>query len=146
MLTSKAKYALRALVHLADCQRAEARGGNGWALAAAMAESQAIPKKFLEAILVELRDAGIVESRRGRHGGYRLAQPAASILAGDVIRVIDGPLALTSCTSRTRFGPCNDCVAPERCALRPVLQQARDAIAAVLDGNTLADLHPEAVP
>jgi Rrf2 family protein len=108
-----------------------------------IAEAQVIPRKFLEAILVELRDAQVVESRRGRHGGYRLTRPASQFMAGDLIRIIDGPLALTPCTSRTRFGPCGDCVTPASCALRPVLQQARDAIAAVLDGHSLADLRPE---
>lgn len=133
MLSSKAKYALRAVVHLA------ARTTEGtWLLAANIAATELIPKKFLEAILVELRDAGIIESRRGRNGGYRLTQPPERIMAGDIIRIIDGPLALTSCTSRTRFGPCNDCVSTEDCALRPVLQEARDAIAGVLDSRSIA--------
>jgi len=135
MLTSKGKYALRAAVHLARHHEGEV-----WCLAADIAETEAIPKKFLEAILVELRDNGVVISRRGRNGGYRLALAPDRLGAGDVIRVIDGPLALTPCTSRTQPGPCNDCVDPRICALRPVLQKARDAIAAVLDGSTLADL------
>ncbi len=135
MLSSKAKYALRAAVFLA-ARHAE----DGWVLAADIAKAEVIPKKFLEAILVELRDSGIVDSRRGRHGGYRLALSPDRVAAGDVIRTIDGPLALTPCTSRTRFGPCSDCVDPPLCALRPVLQKARDAIADVLDGSSLAQL------
>jgi Rrf2 family protein len=135
MLSSKAKYALRAAVALA-ARHAE----GGWVLSADIAAAETIPKKFLEAILVELRDGGIVDSRRGRHGGYRLALEPSRVAAGDVIRTIDGPLALTPCTSRTRFGPCTDCGDPATCALRPVLQTARDAIAAVLDGSSLAQM------
>lgn len=135
MLTSKGKYALRAVVYLAR-RHAE----DGWSLAVDIAAAETIPKKFLEAILVQLRDNDIVKSRRGRHGGYRLAYPPDRTSAGDIIRIIDGPLALTPCTSRTRFAPCTDCGDPATCALRPVLQEARDAIAAVLDGRSLADL------
>jgi len=135
MLSSKAKYALRAVVYLAEKHREQT-----WALASDIAEAEALPKKFLEAILVELRDHGIVDSRRGRYGGYRLAHPPARISVGDVIRIIDGPLALTPCSSRTQYGACADCVDPVLCALRPVLQEARDAVAGVLDGRNLAQL------
>ncbi|MCX7382049.1 MAG: Rrf2 family transcriptional regulator [Alphaproteobacteria bacterium] len=135
MLTSKGKYALRAAVYLARHHVEE-----GWSLAVDIAAAEDIPKKFLEAILVELRDENIVVSRRGRNGGYRLALPPDRIGAGDVIRAIDGPLALTPCTSRTQYGPCHDCVSPTICALRPVLQKARDAIADVLDGHSLATM------
>jgi Rrf2 family protein len=135
MLSSKAKYALRAAVFLSEKHRDQT-----WAMAADIAESEDIPKKFLEAILVELRDHGIVHSRRGRYGGYRLAHPPSRIAVGDVIRIIDGPLALTPCSSRTQYGACADCVDPVICALRPVLQKARDAVAAVLDGCNLAQL------
>jgi Rrf2 family protein len=135
MLSSKAKYALRAAVYLAERQKDE-----GWTLASEIAEAEDIPRKFLEAILVELRDGGVVVSRRGRYGGYRLGDAPSRIAAGDVIRIIDGPLALTPCASRTRYGACADCVDPMICALRPVLLQARDAVASVLDGCSLAKL------
>jgi Rrf2 family protein len=135
MLSSKAKYALRASVFLSERHRDQT-----WVLTADIADSEAIPKKFLEAILVELRDHGIVDSHRGRYGGYRLAHPPSRIAVGDIIRIIDGPLALTPCSSRTRYGACADCVDPVICALRPVLQEARDAVASVLDGCTLAQL------
>ena len=135
MLSSKAKYALRAGVFLAEKYPEEA-----WALASEIAESQDLPKKFLEAILVELRDHGIVDSRRGRYGGYRLSRPPDRINIGDIIRVIDGPLALTPCSSRTQYGTCADCVDPVICSLRPVLQEARDAVAGVLDHCSLAKL------
>jgi Rrf2 family protein len=119
---------------------AERHRDETWALASDIAEAEDIPKKFLEAILVELRDHGIVDSRRGRYGGHRLARPPARVSVGDVIRVIDGPLALTPCSSRTQYGACADCEDPVICALRPVLQEARDAVATVLDGRTLAQL------
>jgi Rrf2 family protein len=135
MLSSKAKYALRAAVFLAEKYAEDA-----WALASDIAETQDLPKKFLEAILVDLRDHGIVDSRRGRYGGYRLSRPPERIVVGDVIRTIDGPLALTPCSSRTQYGACADCVDPAICALRPVLQEARDAVAGVLDNCSLAQL------
>ena len=135
MLSSRAKYALRAVVFVADQQ-----GDDRWILTADIAEAEAIPRKFLEAILVEMRDSHILESRRGRYGGYRLAAPAAGISAGAVIRVVDGPLALTPCASRTQFAACTDCVDVDVCSLRPLLQRARDAVAAVLDGCSIAEL------
>jgi Rrf2 family protein len=135
MLSSKAKYAARAALYLA----AHARGGV-WARASEVAEKQAIPRKFLETIMVQLRDSGIVESRRGAQGGYRLLRDSARISLADIIRVVDGPLALTPCASRTRFRPCTDCVDAGNCRLRPVMRQARDAVAAVLEQCSLATL------
>jgi Rrf2 family protein len=135
MLSSKAKYALRAATYLAERYPDEA-----WTLTSDIADQAQVPRKFLEAILVELRDAGLLDSQRGRYGGYRLARAPSRILVGELIRTIDGPLALTPCTSRTQYGACSDCVDPVICKLRPVLQQARDAVARVLDGRTLAQL------
>src|SRR5579875_994666 len=89
MMSSRAKYALRAAVVLAE-RHAE----GGWTLASDIAEAEALPKKFLEAILVELRDNGVLDSRRGRYGGYRLRRSPARVAAADVIRIVDGPLAL----------------------------------------------------
>jgi Rrf2 family protein len=136
MLSSRAKYALRACVFLAEKQQES----DGWVLSPDVAEGEDIPRKFLEAILVELRDHGIVESRRGRYGGYRLASPADRIAASDVIRIVDGPLALAPCASKTQFGPCSDCLDVRLCALQPMLRKARDAVASVLDGYTLSQM------
>jgi Rrf2 family protein len=138
MLSSKAKYAVRAAVHLAE--RASA---GTWAQAGEVAEQEQIPRKFLETILVQLRDHGLVESRRGAQGGHRLARDPAAISVADVIRVVDGPLALTPCASRTRFRQCVDCVAVEQCRLQPLMQRARDAVAAVLENCSLAALAQE---
>jgi Rrf2 family protein len=142
MMSSKAKYAVRAAVMLARDEAAE-----GWTATSDVAERENIPRKFLEAILVELRDAGLVESRRGPSGGHRLGRPASGISVADVLRCIDGPLALTPCASRTRFGPCKDCEAMAACPLKGVMQQARDAVAAVLENCSLRSLalsHPGA--
>jgi Rrf2 family protein len=135
MMSSKAKYALRALTLLAE--RADA---GGWTLAADVAARESIPRKFLEAILVQLRDHRAIESRRGRGGGHRLARPAADISVGEVLRLIDGPLALTPCASRTQFEACADCTEVRACALRHVLAHARDAMAGVLDRCSLQEL------
>jgi Rrf2 family protein len=105
-----------------------------------VAEQERVPRKFLEAIFVQLRDHGIIESRRGSQGGHRLLRDPASISVADVIRVLDGPLALTPCASRTRFRQCPDCVDISECLLQPLMQQARDAVAGVLENCSLAQL------
>lgn len=135
MLSSKAKYAVRAATFLAK----RARTG-GWAQTAEIAEEEEIPRKFLEVILVQLRDHGLVESRRGAQGGYRLLRDPDEISVADIMRVVDGPLALTPCASRTRFRPCSDCVDIRTCRLHPLMQQARDAVASVLENCSLAAL------
>jgi Rrf2 family protein len=141
MLSSKAKYAVRAAMFLAGLARSE-----GWAQAAQVAEEEAIPRKFLELILVQLRDHGLLESRRGVHGGYRLLRDPDNISVADIIRIVDGPLALTPCASRTRFRPCTDCVDIRRCHLQPLMQQARDAVAGVLEKCSLAALANKRAP
>lgn len=135
MLSSRAKYAVRAALHLAD------RGGDaGWVPTAEIAQVQSIPRKFLEAILVEMRTAGLLESRRGPGGGHRLRRAADDIAIADIIRIVDGPLALTPCASRTQFSACADCPDLETCRMRSLMQRARDAVAAVLEDCSLADL------
>lgn len=133
MLSRKAKYALKAALHLA---REEGRGP---VLIAGIAESEGIPKKFLEAILLALRNRGVLASRKGKGGGYALARPAGEITFGEVVRIMDGPLAPVPCASETAYRPCDECGDELRCAIRPVMREARDAIAGVLDGTTLAD-------
>ena len=135
MLSSKAKYALRAVVHLAE----NAPTGIGLQTAE-VAEQEQVPRKFLEAIFVQLRDHGVIESRRGAQGGYRLLRDPAAISIADIIRIVDGPLALTPCASRTRFRQCPDCVDISLCRLQPVMQQARNAVAKVLENCSLAQL------
>jgi Rrf2 family protein len=97
------------------------------------------PRKFLEAILLELARRGVAISRRGKFGGYALARAPEQISFAEVIRVIDGPLALAPCVSRTAFRKCHDCPSLETCTLRGALLMARDATAAVLERYSLAD-------
>jgi Rrf2 family protein len=138
MLSHKARYALRALVELArvgaDKAHTDAQLTSGELSARADA-----PRKFLEAILLELSRRGIVVSRRGKFGGYVLARPAPDITFAEVIRVIDGPLALAPCVSKMAFRKCDDCPDLATCALREALMRARDATSDVLEAYTLAD-------
>jgi Rrf2 family protein len=135
MISSKAKYALRAATFLAERFSAE-----GWTPTFAIAEREQIPRKFLEAILVQLRDNGMIDSRRGSLGGHRLAREPSSISVADIMRVMDGPLALTPCASVTRFRPCIDCGDVNTCRLRHLMREARDAVANVLENCSLSSL------
>jgi Rrf2 family protein len=103
-----------------------------------LAASETIPKKFLEQILVSLKGAGFVASKKGKGGGYSLAQPPENISIGSVIRAIEGPLAPLPCASETRFRKCDECVDIQTCGTRIVMRQVRDAVAAILDKTTLA--------
>lgn len=141
MLSSKAKYALRAVLRLAH-----AAPNGAWLQTGDVAEQEKVPRKFLEAIFVQLRDHDIIESRRGAQGGYRLLREATAISVADIIRIVDGPLALTSCASRTRFRQCPDCVDVTVCRLQPLMQRARDAVADVLENCSLAQLATERHP
>jgi Rrf2 family protein len=132
MLSQKARYALRALVELARAEEPQLTAGE----IAARADA---PRKFLEAILLELSRRGLVLSRRGKFGGYVLARPPAEISFAEVIRVIDGPLALAPCVSQMAFRKCDDCPDLDTCALRPALRKARDATAEVLEAYSLAE-------
>ena len=137
MLTNKAKYALRAMIDLA------AEGGlEDWdrpAFIGDIARRQDIPRRFLENILLELRKEGLVVSHRGKHGGYALARTPVKISCADVIRVIDGPLAFTPCTSKTAYERCEDCPDEASCAIRKPLKAARAACAQILEQATLAE-------
>ncbi|WP_292223726.1 Rrf2 family transcriptional regulator [Brevundimonas sp.] len=132
MLSNRSRYALRAMIHLAGLP------GGGPATIADIAEASAAPRKFLEAILLDLRRQHLLASKRGRTGGYALALPADAISFADVIRALEGPLALAPCASRTAYGPCETCLDVETCPLRPVLSDGRDALASVFEARTLA--------
>lgn len=133
MLSMKAKYALRALCTLAEPDGALTP-------ARVLAADAMVPEKFLEAILVELRNAGFVQSKRGLLGGHCLARPAVEIMLGDVIRCIDGPIAPIRCASVTAYAPCEDCIDPANCAIRDLMSDVRVAISEVLDRRNLAEL------
>ena len=98
-----------------------------------------VPRKFLELILAELREAGLLHSHRGKHGGYCLARPVHLISLGDIIRTIEGPLALVPCVSRTAYRRCDDCHDEASCAIRRAMARVRDETARILDGTSLAD-------
>ncbi len=140
MLSQKCKYALHALLCLAREPTQEL------ALVSDIAERENLPKKFLEAILLELNRNGLVRSRRGRGGGYALAKPADLITFGQVVRIIDGPLAPLSCVSVNYYRRCDDCRDEQSCDIRRVMRRVRDAIAAELDGTSLQDALDGRVP
>jgi Rrf2 family protein len=133
MLSQKAKYALKALCRLA-------RGPQGQlVLVSEIAEREQAPRKFLELILLDLKRHGLVYSQRGKNGGYALAKPASQITVGEVIRILDGPLAPLPCASITGYRRCSDCDDEEICPVRLVMRQVRDAMASVVDDTTIAD-------
>ncbi|HEY2068116.1 MAG TPA: Rrf2 family transcriptional regulator [Rhizomicrobium sp.] len=134
MLSQKGRYALHALIVLAR------HGGGEPMLIADIAEAAKVPRKFLEAILVELKKRGIVRSQRGRSGGYLLGRSPEDISFADVIRVTDGPLALAPCVSVTAYQRCGDCVDEDVCAIRRALIVVRDATADILESWTLASV------
>jgi Rrf2 family protein len=134
MLTNKGKYGLKAMVHLAGMEP------GALAQVQDIADRNAIPKKFLDQILSELRNAGLVFSKKGKGGGYALAQPAHKISVGQIVRVLDGPLAPIQCASVTAYRPCDDCDDEKACAVRLMMVKARNAIADVLDNHSLADM------
>jgi Rrf2 family protein len=134
MLTKKGKYGLKAMAHLAGRPVGEAT------LVSDIAIANGIPKKFLDTILGELRNAGFVFSKKGKGGGYTLARPADEIKVGDVVRVLDGPLAPIACASKNSYRRCEDCPDEEGCCVRLVMIEARNAIATVLDNRTIADM------
>ena len=105
-----------------------------------IAEQNVISKKFLDAILTDLRRAGLVYSKKGKGGGYTLARPAREISVGTIVRAIDGPLAPIACASVTAYRPCEDCVDLKTCQVRIMMIAARNAIANALDNTSLAEM------
>jgi Rrf2 family protein len=134
MLTNKGKYGLKALTHLAGLETGRT------AQSAEIASCNNIPKKFLDAILGELRVAGFVSTKKGKGGGYRLARPPAEISIGAAVRVLDGPLAPIACASRRSYKPCADCRDIRTCTVRLLMLEVRDMSARVLDNTSLKDM------
>jgi Rrf2 family protein len=134
-VSKRGEYALRALI---DFGLAEALG-RPLLQVSELASKEDLPVKFLEQILMQLKAAGYLESRRGKHGGYLLARPPENICIGQVIRLIDGPLAPISCVSQTAYERCS-CPDEEHCGLRMLMLDVRNAIANILDRYTLADV------
>ncbi len=134
-LSKRCEYALRALIDLGIAQEL----GRPLLRLPEIAASEQLPQKFLEQIVQSLRDAGFVESERGRFGGYRLARPAARIAVGDVVRLVDGPLAPIGCVSQTAYEKCT-CPDETHCGLRMLMLDVRNAVTGILDRYTLADV------
>ena len=122
------------------------RTGHGPVAISEVAGAERMPHKFLEAILLELKRNGLLHSQKGQRGGYLLARSADQITVGQVIRVLDGPLALVPCVSQTAYARCEECVDEATCGVRFAMKQVRDATAAILDSTTLAALGRQCQP
>jgi Rrf2 family protein len=134
VLTQKSKYALKALLALTrEYQR-------GPVLILDLARTEGIPKKFLEIILLDLKNRGLLHSKKGPGGGYSLARPPERITVGEIIRITNGPLALLPCASLTAYQKCDDCTDEQACGVRLIMKDVRDATARILDATTMADM------
>ncbi len=136
MLSQRTRYTIRALLHLAD------RYGEGPVQLSEIAEKQNIPPKFLTVMLSSMRRAGLVETMRGREGGYWLAKPPQQISYGEIVRLTRGSLGLLPCASRMAYQQCTNCIDEEKCRLHRVMLMVRDETARILDGLSLADPVP----
>lgn len=134
MLSKRSKYAIKALLALADHRRGEP------IRIADLAREEQIPPKFLELILLGLKNQGFLQSRKGKGGGYLLARDPADIYLGQIIRMFDGPLAPVPCASQTAYVACADCPDEAVCGVHLAMKAVRDATAKVLDGTSIASL------
>jgi len=133
-ISKRTQYGLKAVLALGRKYR------EGPVLIATLAKEEDIPIKFLELILLDLKNNGILESKKGPGGGYLLSRPPSRITIGSVIRFMEGPLAPLSCASESAYRPCEECKDVECCGTRIIMREVRDAIAAVLDSTTLHDV------
>lgn len=133
MISNKAKYAFRALLAIAAAPEGEAL------TSPEIARRYGIPHKFLEQILLDLKKAGVLDSRRGKSGGYVMLRPADTVSFGEVLRIFEGPLAPLPCLSRQSYRRCEDCVNEASCEIRREFGRAYDASRQVLDSRTIAD-------
>ena len=134
MLSKKSRYAIIALVYLAK------QFGKGPILIGQIAEEEKIPKKFLEGILFELKNAGIVNSQRGKNGGYYLIKNPDEVHLAKILRLFDGPIALIPCVTYQYYEPCPECKDENICAIRKVFKEIRDVTVEILKKATLAEL------
>lgn len=133
MLSQKTRYALRALLYLVE------RGDGRPVQIADIAATQQVPRKYLELIMLDLKKAGIVTSRRGPGGGYGLSRQPSEISFAEVVRTMDGPIALVPCASLNFYAKCGDCHDEATCAIRRVMAQVREDAVRILAGTSLAD-------
>ena len=134
MISNKCKYAIKALTYIARHY-----DGNKTVMTSEIALEQAIPRKFLEIILRDLRNSRILESRRGKDGGFRLLRPAEDISLTEIMRIIDGPIAMLPCVSLNYYRSCDDCN-EDQCEVKGVFEQVRDKTLKVLNGVTIKSL------
>lgn len=134
MISNKTKYGLHALIYLSK------QYNQGPVLIAEIARGDHIPKKFLEFILLELKNHGFLESKKGKGGGYQLAKHPKEIKLGQVIRILDGPLAPVSCVSQTAYRRCKECKDEDTCGIRLVMKDVREAMANILDKTSLEEM------
>lgn len=134
MLSKKAEYALRALLMLSRKPPGKP------VLISEIAGAEGLPKKFLELILLQLKKNGMLQSKKGKGGGYFLARDSSLISFGQVIRVIDGPLAPLPCVSQTAYMRCEECADESTCGIRLVMKEVRDGTARILDGTSFAEV------
>ncbi|GDX52552.1 Rrf2 family transcriptional regulator [Bacteroidota bacterium] len=135
MLSKKAKYGLQAIIFLAK----EEKKKKGPIQISELAEKENIPKKFLEIILLEMRKQGILHSKMGAGGGYSLGKSADKISIGQIVRLLDGPLAQVSCLSKTAYHKCDECKDEKTCEIRKVMKKVHESTARILDRTSLAD-------
>ena len=114
--------------------------GRGPVLISTISEKANIPKKFLEVILLELRHAGYVDSKKGKGGGYYLIKDPKDINMANVYRILEGPIALLPCASHNFYEKCDDCTDESLCAVRKLMMEVRDNTLMILENNTLADI------
>ncbi len=134
MLSKKTKYAINALVYLGR------RYEQGPILIAQIAEAQHIPQKFLESILLDLRNAGILSSKKGKGGGYYLIKPPEEVNMADVMRLFDGAIAFLPCVTYKYYERCEECRDEATCGIRDVFREVRDATVEILKGATLSEI------
>ncbi len=135
MLPKKTKYAIKALLALSKFYQEKKQ-----LKISEIADSEQIPKKFLEAILLQMRNQGIVGSKMGAQGGYYLIKHPEEIMLSQIIRLTDGPIALLPCVSLNFYEPCQECVNEDFCGLRDVVKEVREASIKILSKTSLADV------
>jgi len=134
LLTKKTKYAVKALIALARNTE------NKPMLIAEIAKNEGLPKRFLEAILLDLKRGQVLGSRMGAGGGYYLSKPASEIMVANVIRILDGPIALLPCVSLNFYQRCEECKDELTCSIREMMKRVRDASIDIMGNTSIADL------
>ena len=134
MLSKKTKYGLKALTYIAKGKNAETVS------IGEIAKSENIPQKFLEGILLTLRKSGFLGSKKGKHGGYYLIKTPDEIMMADVMRILEGPIAMVPCVSLNFYEKCADCPDENACSVHNLMIEVRDSMLKIFNNKSLADL------